>query len=123
MRNVIFVLLAIAKAITISTSALAGVGGIGGGSTTGKYTEVRVCEAGYEGPNANCNIIRIETEKYQEQLENSKKPAKAACFQIKGEIVEQVPCSHEMEYKIPKFLQKFNDSFKRKPPEANMNDN
>lgn len=92
----------------------AGVGGAGGG--VGKmdieYTELRVCESGYEGPSGLCSTIRLKTSKYLEQQKALQMGASAECYRYQGEIEVRVPCDEEIIYKIPDFLLKLNEAFK-----------
>lgn len=88
-----------------------GVGGIGGGSQVAmKYVIIRVCDGGEAGN--QCREVRLNGE-YFDENGNIKQPSNmdpAPCLIYEGEGIP-VQCKPEIEYHIPKFLQKLNNIF------------
>jgi hypothetical protein len=89
-----------------------GVGGIGGGSSkvSVEYVIVKVCNGGESG--SQCQEVRLNSEKFDENgnLKNPSQVDASVCTVLTGEGYE-VPCKPEIEYKVPKILQKLNTIF------------
>lgn len=96
-----------------SLFAFSGVGGIGGGSsskTTAQYVIIKMCNGGEAGN--QCYEVRLNSKKFDENG-NLKQPSNidsAPCVTYEGEG-NATPCKPEIEYHIPKFLEKLNDIF------------
>ena len=86
-----------------------GVGGIGGGSKAG-YVAISMCDGGEAGN--QCHVIRLNAEFFDENgnLKPSSHSEPLPCMTYEGEGYSK-PCGPEIQYRIPKFLQKLNNFF------------
>lgn len=103
MKNYILSLFLITHAL-YANSVQAGGGGISG--SPAKYIMVQICE-GESGE--QCRMARIKN-RFTEQDHMNAINQKSECLIYVGEATV-LPCSDDLKYGIPKFLQKINDAF------------
>lgn len=88
---------------TATLIAQAGGGGYSGG-TNAKYLDVQIC--GGEDLN-QCHWIKIKN-KFTGKDSSSEMESAPECWFFRGDT-EMIPCDSNMQYEIPKVLQKINN--------------